>query len=262
MSLPRFFVEQADVDSSTVVGETFYIAGDAAHHAGRVLRMQPGEQLVLSRGDGFDYVCELTEFREARLHLRLLDKQDNRSESLPQITLWQGLPKAAKFEEIIEKSVELGVFRIVPLRTQRSLIKLDDKAIRTKQSRWQKIAESAAKQSGRGLIPEVAAITSFEAALRSLAFDIESGTALAFIPWEEATEPSLKAFIKDRFPSASAYERLHFFIGPEGGFSAAEIALALESGVSPLTLGPRILRTETAGPAVLAMLSVLLPDSD
>lgn len=222
--------------------------------------MKAGERLVLSKGDGQDYICEVIRAEAAGLAVHYLEKEDNRAETLPQLVLWQGLPKASKLEEIIEKSVELGVHRLVPVKTTRSLIKLEDKAAAAKQARWQKISAAAAKQSGRGMIPEVSLPYSFSAALSEVARDLEKEDVVAFIPWEEAREPGLAEYLRTVLEKRSELKRVHFFIGPEGGFSQTEIEQALANGITPLSLGRRILRTETAGPAVLAMLNVLLPD--
>lgn len=260
MSLPRFFYEDLALDEHSETGTELLLQGDAAHHAAVVLRLKTAERLVLSKGNGQDYLCEVLQATAAGLKLRFLEKQDNRTETLPAIVLWQGLPKASKLEEIIEKSVELGVHRVVPVKTSRSLIKLEDKAAAAKQARWQKISAAAAKQSGRGTIPAVALPCSFAAALDEVGQELAGGSAVAFIPWEEAQEPVLPAYLREVLERQPQLKVIHFFIGPEGGFSASEIEQAVAHGVTPLSLGRRILRTETAGPAVLAMLNVLLPD--
>ncbi len=259
MSKPRFFISDNEIDSTLTAGSAFQISGENAHHASKVLRLQAGEHIVLCKGDGQDHYCEVLGSGTDGLRLRYLHAQANPGETSPQVVLWQGLPKGSKFEEIIEKSVELGVHRIVPVRTERSLIKLDDKAARAKQSRWQKVSESAAKQSGRGLIPEIGMTCTLASALVEIASDLARGNGLALIAWEEALEPNLVSFIVGVLESLSDIRVIHVLIGPEGGFAKSEVDAAVETGVTAVSLGSRILRTETAGPAVLAMLNALLP---
>lgn len=260
MSLPRFFISDLDCDALREPGSLFELTGEDYHHAAKALRLGLGEKLVLSNGKGKDCICAISELGAKTMLLKPLSIEENPSEAGPEIILWQGLPKGSKFEHIIEKTVELGVTRLVPLKTLRSLIKLDDKTARNKQLRWQNIAEAAAKQSGRGIVPEVSSPCSLADALAEVQADLEMGESIAFIPWEEATEPYLPHYLESAKSATPTFKRIHFFIGPEGGLAASEVESAAAVGVKPITLGKRILRTETAGPAVLAMLNVLLPD--
>ena len=168
------------------------------------------------------------------------------------VYLFQGLPKADKMELIIQKAVELGVYEIVPVAAKRCVVKLDDKKAKKKIERWQQIAESAAKQAGRGVIPEVKDVLSFKEALK-YAKDLD----VVLIPYELAEGmKETKQLISEIKPGQS----VGIFIGPEGGFERAEVEQAMEAGAKPITLGRRILRTETAGLTILSVLMFQLED--
>ena len=167
-----------------------------------------------------------------------------------EIWLFQGLPKADKMEWIIQKTVELGVAHIVPMATRRCIVKLDDKKADAKIARWQEIAKAAAKQSKRGLIPTVHPVMPFKTAI-----EFVSDMDVRMISYELAEDMQ---HTRDLLAKAKPGQRIAVFIGPEGGFEEAEIQTALSAGVDPVTLGRRILRTETAGMTVLAWLSYLL----
>lgn len=273
MSLPRFFPEDLALDEGSTVGERLRFEGADARHARRVLRLRPGESLVLCKGDGADYICQIDSLTETGFILALRARRANPCETGAELTLWQALPKGGKMDEIIEKSVELGVCRIVPLESARSLVRLE--AARGKLERWRRIAASAAKQSGRAFVPEVAAPLAWEEALARLSDELggpgaggapapgapaRAAEVLGFIPWESAEEPTLPALLRGPEVKPAELERVHFLIGPEGGLDAEEVAAARGAGLIPVSLGRRILRTETAGPAVLAMLNALLPN--
>lgn len=239
----HFFVRPENIEESYI-----RISGSDVKHIRNVLRMKEGEELLLSDGEGTDHHCRIEALREDEVVCRILDTETCRSELPVQIFLFQGLPKADKLEQIIQKSVELGVYEIIPTETARSIVKYDAKKMQSKQQRWQKIAEGAAKQSRRGIIPEVKPVTKFSEAVKAAA-DLD----LILIPYEN---------FKDRKETKAAFERLRpgmkvgLFIGPEGGFEPEEVQLAKEvSGALPISLGSRILRTETAP---LMLLSVLM----
>lgn len=223
------------------------VEGTDVNHITNVLRMEKGEEVHVSDGQGGRvYRCEIAAFEEETVRLNILEVLKDDMELPSRIYLFQGLPKADKMELIIQKAVELGVYEIIPVATRRAVVKLDDKKAAAKVKRWQAISESAAKQSKRMIIPEVKLPMDFK---KALAYAKEMDVRL--IPYEmaEGMEGTRK-LIQEIRPGQS----VAVFIGPEGGFEESEIQLAEEAGVLPITLGKRILRTETAGMTVLSIL--------
>lgn len=235
--MPRFFAEPENINGNII---TLY--SDDAVHISRVLRGKAGDILTVCDGKGNDYTAEITSVSDKSVTLEIKETFVTKSEPSVRITLYQGLPKGDKMETIIQKCVELGVCGIVPVNTERCIVKIDKNKENKKMERWRKIAESAAKQSGRGIIPSMGQVVSFENALKEA-----SSMDGAVIPYELEEKNGLKSFL-DGFKG----ESLAVFIGPEGGFSIDEIEKAVKSGVIPVTLGKRILRTETAGMAAVA----------
>ncbi len=238
--MPRFFVESSNIKDGIIT-----LSGDDAGHISRVLRGKIGDTLTVCDGDGNDYEAEISGINEGEVILTVKNTVFTQSEPSLKITLYQGLPKGDKMELIIQKCVELGVYKIVPVNTERCIVKIDKNKEKKKIERWQKISESAAKQSGRGIIPQIGNVENFSQAIKNA---VENGKAM--IPYELEKERGLKQFL-DSFANDNNGE-MAIFIGPEGGFSAEEIEKALESGVLPVTLGKRILRTETAGMTAIA----------
>lgn len=240
----QFFVEPSQINETE---KSVIIRGGDVNHIKNVLRMKIGEELSVSNGqDGREYRCGIKAFAEdcVECELRFI-KQD--SAELPcRIYLFQGLPKADKMEWIIQKTVELGVYQVIPVETNRCVVKLDKKKAESRVARWQAISQAAAKQSRRGIIPEVTQPVSFQEAVRlAAAMDVR------LIPYEMAEGmDSTKKLIEGVEPGQS----IAVFIGPEGGFTPEEITLAREQGILPVTLGKRILRTETAGLTVVSWL--------
>lgn len=209
--------------------------------------MKIGEEIAVSNGvDGREYRCEVAQLLSDEVVCKLRFIKENDVELPAQVYLFQGLPKADKMELIIQKAVELGVYSVIPVATRRSIVKLDDKKAAAKQNRWQGIAEAAAKQSKRKIIPKIEKVMSFAEALE-MAKELE----VRLIPYELAEDMSHTKEIIERIREG---QKIAIFIGPGGGFDETEIALASEVGVEPITLGKRILRTETAGMTVLAWL--------
>jgi len=242
------------VPPENIKGNRVFISGEDVNHIKNVLRMRVGEEISISNGqDGKEYRCGILELGEDIVcELRFI-KEDG-VELPSKITLFQGLPKADKMELIIQKAVELGVYEVVPVAMKRCVVKLDDKKQKSKLQRWQSIAEAAAKQSKRGIIPQVSTVMSFK---QALAYAKEMDIVL--VPYEMAEDmPKTREIIESIKPG----QRIGFFIGPEGGFDEAEIEEALGSGAMPVTLGKRILRTETAGLAVLSILMYQLEGKD
>ena len=243
----HFFVRPEQIS-----GKEAYIEGPDWNHAANVLRVRPGEQVLLSVGEDWNYLCTVREVDRAgqRILLSVLEENRDVRELPARITLWQGLPKSDKMELIVQKAVELGVSRIVPVETKRCIVKLDPKKAENRVRRWQAIAESAAKQSGRHRIPEVGMPVSFREALKEASSD-----QVRLIPYELAEGMDATRKIIEEIPEGS---RISVFIGPEGGFEETEIREAEALGFRPVTLGKRILRTETAGLVILSFLLLKL----
>lgn len=236
----QFFVEASQIHDKTVI-----IEGSDVNHIKNVLRMKIGEELSVSNGeDGKEYRCGIVRIEEERVVCELRFVKEDGVELSSRVYLFQGLPKADKMELIIQKSVELGVYEVIPVETGRSVVKLDAKKAAQKTARWQSIAEAAAKQSRRRIVPKVAAPMRFEQAL-SLAAEMD----VKLIPYELAEG---MGSTKQIFEGLGEGKDIAVFIGPEGGFEEKEIARAKEYGIQPITLGKRILRTETAGFTVMA----------
>ncbi len=241
----HFFIDESQKEQAKKTGE-IEITGTDVNHIKNVLRMKIGEKISISDGCNQEYHCEICEIQEDRIRCKVLSSEEAYKELPAQIYLFQGLPKGDKMEFIIQKAVELGVYGIIPMRTDRTIVKLDSKKEETKRKRWAAIAESAAKQSGRTVIPQIHSVMDFKEAVK---FGREFEFPL--IPYElaEGMEDTKKILseIKDGV-------KVGIYIGPEGGFEKEEISYAIEQGCKTITLGKRILRTETAGMALLSIL--------
>ena len=240
----HFFVNPEQVEDGLI-----RITGSDVNHIKNVLRIRQGEEMLVSDGTGRDYLCQAEEIAGQEVTVRILETEEEGRELLSRIWLFQGLPKSDKMEFIIQKAVELGAAGIVPVSTRNTVVRLDQRKEEAKVKRWQAIAESAAKQSKRSLVPRVSGIMTLKEA-----FDyVESqGFSVRLIPYEH--EAGMDG-TKTELDAAGPGQDIAVFIGPEGGFDEREIELALSKGVRPISLGRRILRTETAG---LALLSVLM----
>ena len=244
----QFFVspEQINIHDKRVM-----ILGPDVNHMKNVLRMKPGEEFSVSNGqDGREYRCGILTIEEDRIVCELRFIKEENVELPSHIYLFQALPKADKMELIIQKAVELGVYQIIPVAAKRCVVKLEEKKAASKLARWQGIAEAAAKQSRRAIIPEVTKVSTFTQAVSQAA-----RMEVKLIPYELAQDMTRTRELMENIKPG---QDVAVFIGPEGGFEEAEIALALENGVEPITLGKRILRTETAGMTVLSWLLYLL----
>lgn len=239
----RFYAdEEAPVSSGSLVN----LPPEDARHASRVLRMKPGEAAEIFVG-GKRFSAEIADMSADAVTARLLDELPS-TEAQVRITLYQGLPKAEKMELIVQKAVELGAARVVPVAMSRCIVQLNAKDGAKKQERWQKIAREACKQSGRCQMMPVDAPISFSALLTRL-----SAHEAALVPWEDAHGYSLTAFHQ----AHPQVKDIAVVIGPEGGMSAEEIDKMKAAGCQSVTLGPRILRTETAGLCSLSALFCL-----
>lgn len=241
----RFFVEESQIYNGTV-----HITGSDVNHIKNVLRMRPGEKILVSTGGEKEYHCAVLDFPEGEV-LAAVEEVTAADRELPSgIVLFQGLPKGDKMELIIQKAVELGATEIVPVEMKRCVVKLDRKKAEKKAERWQTIALGAAKQSKRMQIPTVHTPVTFQQALAMMA---ESDIRL--MPYENAEGMEGTRRILE---SIEPGESIAVLIGPEGGIDEAEVEMAMKAKVEPITLGKRILRTETAGMTVLSILVYLL----
>lgn len=237
-------------DDRGVTGESAYLCEEDARHATRVLRMREGEACELF-AEGKRFSGEIASIGEG-VEVRILSELPS-TEAKLRITLYQGLPKADKMELIVQKSVELGACAVVPVAMSRCVVQLDAKDGRKKQERWQKIAREACKQSGQCEMMQVEAPISFKQLLAKL-----PQHQAAIVPWEDARGYSLARFHEEHREITD----LAIVIGPEGGMSEDEIARMKEASCQSVTLGPRILRTETAGLCAMSALLCLYGDME
>lgn len=225
-------------------GDCYYIDGRDLNHIKNVLRMKVGESFLVSE-NGVSSLCTLESIDDSAAVARIIEENCQNTELPVRIYLFQGLPKADKMELIIQKCVELGVYEIVPCEMQRCVVKLDDKKKKSKVARWQTICESAAKQSKRNIIPAVSDVLSF-----SKATDRLSKLDLFLVPYENEKGMAATA---EALKKLRAGTSVGILIGPEGGFEEKEISAVLEKGGIPVSLGSRILRTETAAITAVGM---------
>ena len=238
----QFFVQPSQIN---IPDKTVIITGGDVNHIKNVLRMKSGEEISVSNGmDGKEYRCGIRLLEEEHIVCELRFIKEDAVELPVKVYLFQCLPKADKMEWIVQKAVELGVYEIIPVASARCVVKLDSKKADAKVARWQGIAEAAAKQSRRAVIPRVAEVISFSQAVK-----MAENMDVRLIPYEmaEGMEKTRK-LIGNLQPGQS----VAVLIGPEGGFEEAEVQTAMGSGIEPITLGKRILRTETAGMTVLS----------
>ena len=234
------------VTPEQVKGEEIQIVGSDVNHIKNVLRMKNGEELQISDGNNKKYLCEITSVTSDEVCLQIKDELVSDTELPSKIYLFQGLPKSDKMEFIVQKAVELGVYEIIPVATKRAVVKLDDKKATKKVERWNTISEGGAKQSGRNVVPSVKQVMSYKEAIQ-----YAESLDVILIPYElaEGMEET-RQIIEGILPGQS----VGIFIGPEGGFETQEVEYAMEHGAKAITLGKRILRTETAGLTTLSIL--------
>lgn len=239
--MPRFYIEPRSIKEKKV-----NIRGAEARHIKTVLRLGKGDMINIFDGTGREYAVLIENVSPARVEGRIIEDRSIEVESLVDVTLFQGLPKSGKMDLIIQKCTELGVHRIVPVLTSRTIPEIDPKKMKTRKLRWERIAREAARQSGRTRIPEIGDVISF-----SDVFGEEADLKLIF--WEGEREAQLKDVL-GRCRVAAYPCRVGLFVGPEGGFGREEIGQARYKGAIPVSLGPRILRTETAGMIATAII--------
>ena len=241
--MPRFFVK-----SEQIVEETIYIVGEDVKHIKNVLRKQIGDIIeICNQETGKSYKCEISEIREQQITNSIIEEIENQENKI-KVDIYQGLPKADKMELIIQKSIELGVNAIIPVEMKRCIVKLDEKSANKKIERWQKIAESAAKQSGRNTVPEIRQIIKIED-IATLKDSYDS----IIVCYENEKEN----YIKSELLKLKNKEQVHIaiIIGPEGGLEEKDVEYLKQNGAKIVTLGNRILRTETVA---LNLLSIIM----
>lgn len=237
--MPKFFVAK-----SSVLEDEIIIQDENVNHIKNVLRLSSGDNLLINDRQGKDYKCIISLIENNVIKAKIMEASDSTVEPVIETVLFQSLVKGEKMELVIQKAIEIGVTKIIPICTSRCVVKLENaKKTASKVERWNKIAESAAKQSGRGIVPIVPEPLTFKQALEYAAEHLQA----ACIPYEKERENTIRAFL-----TSTNANSFGIFIGPEGGFTEEEIAAAKESEVASITLGPRILRSETAGLVVLA----------
>lgn len=237
----RFYVNENQINDNIIT-----ISGQDVNHIKNVLRMKPGEEIVICNGQGKDYYCIITSVCDNSVTTNINSIQDTSTELPVKISLFQGLPKADKMELIIQKAVELGAYELIPVNMARSVVKYSDaKKEAKKLQRWQAISESAAKQAGRGIIPKILPIMSYKEAI-----SYGKNLDLTVLAYENAKGIKETKNYLNRLRSCN---NAGIIIGPEGGFEGFELDLAKENNINPISLGRRILRTETASLAILSM---------
>lgn len=234
------------VTPQQISGDKIRIEGGDVNHMKNVLRMKLHEKAEISDGESRTYLCEVEAYEEDVVVLHILEEMEADTEPASKLYLFQGLPKSDKMELIVQKAVELGVYQVIPVAMKRSVVRLDDKKAAKKADRWNSIAESAAKQAGRSRIPEVTMPLSYNEALK-MAEELD----VTLLPYELAGGMEVTREVIRQIKSGQS---VGIFIGPEGGFEPEEVDAAVSMGAKVITLGRRILRTETAGLATLAVL--------
>lgn len=245
--MDRFFVEKNNIN---LENNTCIIEGEDVKHISKVLRCKIGEELEVCDNDNNEYICEITDIDKGTVTLDILEKIDIKRESDLKVKLYQGLPKGPKMEIILQKLTEVGVDEIILVQTKRSVTKVDDKKEDKKIDRWQRIIYEAAKQSKRGKIPKLRGVLSFKEALEEM-----KNNDFNIIPYENERTKSIKKALK-----GVNINNIGIFVGPEGGFDDSEIQSVESIGGQSVSLGPRILRTETA--SIVASSIVLYELSD
>ena len=241
--MSRFFVKPQDIEDKYI----YLTDKQDLHHMKKVLRMSIGDEMDVSDGATWEYHVEIESLDDKEAVLLILDKQKFAREPELLVTLYQGIPKASKMEEIIQRCVELGVNSIVPVFMERTVV-VDKGNFGKKLDRWQKISDEAVKQCKRGIIPDVQDTVKFKEVLNTL-----PNYDLILFPYENEDNRTIKDCLREVVASGNKPKTVAIIIGPEGGFADKEAAMLDEIGAERVSLGKTILRTETAGPAALAM---------
>ena len=240
--MTRFFVTKDEMQP-----DFFVLTGENAQHA-KVLRLKAGEEVLVCDGEGNECLCAVSDVSDGQISLVVKKRQTSESEAAVKVSVYMAFPKGDKLEHVIQKATELGAYEIIAFPSARCVSRPDEKSLKKKLERWQKIAASAAEQSGRGAIPQVLTLNSYKAALERAA---KADKALLFYENERAT--TLKMALQ-----SGAYQSVSLLTGPEGGLEEKEVQQAMDAGLQVCTLGKRILRCETAP---LCALSAVMYDS-
>ena len=244
----HFFVKPQNIELHQNI---ICIDGEDVKHIQKALRLKKKDRITVSDGAGKGYLAEIIEVKNDQVAVKIIETLTSAEKPRPAIILYQGIAKGSKMDFIIQKAVELGVNEIIPIMTEHAVVQLNKKDLEKKRQRWQKIAEEAAKQSKRLTLPIVNTSDSFQEAVANT-MDNRSGH-LQLLAYEAESNISIRNVVGN--DCLSDYVRIGVWIGPEGGFHQEEADFAMKSGIHCVTLGPRILRTETAG---IVMLSILL----
>ena len=243
----QFFVEQEQIGQDTIT-----ITGSDVNHIKNVIRLKPGNEIRVSNREDKDYICEITDISNEEVVAKIIDVDLAGTELKTKVYLFQGLPKGDKMETVIQKNVELGVYEIIPVAMKRSIVKLDAKKAEAKVKRWNGISESAAKQSKRMIIPNVTKVMTYKEAI-----EYAKELDICLVPYENAKDMTHTREIIESIKNES---KVGIFIGPEGGFEEDEIESAIALVMETITLGKRILRTETAGMAIMAVIAYMMEE--
>lgn len=243
--MPKFFVAENQINNNKIT-----IIGDDVNHIKNVLRQKSGDKITIcDTSKEQDYLCEIDKIEEKSIGCNIIEKLENNTESNVKVTIFQGLPKADKMELVIQKSVELGVYDITPLQMKRCVVKLNEKDKAKKIQRWQKISEVAAKQCGRNIIPKINNIVNVKEVC-----NLCNEYDIVLIAYENEKENTLKKELKNLKKLDKEEIKVAVIIGPEGGIAPEEIKMFEENGAKIITLGNRILRTETVALSVLSII--------
>ncbi|MFC7440636.1 16S rRNA (uracil(1498)-N(3))-methyltransferase [Laceyella putida] len=241
--MQRYFIAQEQIMETTI-----RLVGEDVHHIKNVMRNKPGDQIICCAGQGIDYLVEIESLDSSEVMTRIVERMPSKGEPRTKILLAQSLPKGDKLEWILQKGTELGASAFLPFSSERSIVKLDARKIDKKKERWDRIVKEAAEQAHRGAVPTVATPLSWKALLQEI-----TKRECAWIAYEKGGLPLAEAI-------GSAADEILFIVGPEGGFTEAEIQEAKEAGAVPISLGSRILRTETA--PLMALSCILFARQD
>ena len=243
--MPKFFVAENQINNNKIT-----IIGNDVNHIKNVLRQKSGDKITIcDTSKEQDYLCEIDKIEEKSIDCNIIEKLENNTESNVKVTIFQGLPKADKMELVIQKSVELGVYDITPLQMKRCVVKLNEKDKAKKIQRWQKISEVAAKQCGRNIIPKINNIVNVKEVC-----NLCNEYDIVLIAYENEKENTLKKELKNLKKLDKEEIKVAVIIGPEGGIAPEEIEMFEENGAKIITLGNRILRTETVALSVLSII--------
>lgn len=247
----RFFISERDLRNDVAL-----LSPEDTRHARDVLRLDAGDHIVLVIPDGPQYVAQITLMGPSRMAAQILREQACISEPPVKITLYQGIPKGDKMDMTVQKCTELGIYRIVPVFCQRTVVRWSETKCRERRERWQRIAKEAARQSRRSSYPQVAFPVEFENTVGGLDTILSDKETLGMIPWEEEHRHGIKQILK----SHKHVKNILLWVGPEGGLDPVEVAMVTRAGGLSVSLGPRILRSETAGLVVVTMVLYELGD--